>query len=222
MKCIHHGCEAKPLKWPFGLEWHKALGQSLWHDEVLTKSEYALALTLQCPECPRKPRKKDNTLVERTKQLYRPGQIAVGQHAHEEILKRQNCLTRPELFYKARVMPGVAERFKVWLAAGPFQCQAPASVPGSHQMLQKKEQEVLKVTATQSAANRESFLQVLLLRCWLRPCSINLYIPRKHCLCLFALCPHHSNSESPGCPKQGQRHSLPFVCLKQRSSLGES
>lgn len=152
---------------------------------MLTKSEYALALTLQCPEYPRKPRKKGNTSVQRTRQLHRPGQIAVGQHAHEEILKRQNCLTRPELFYKARVMPGVAERFKVWLAAGPFQCQALASVPGSHQMLQKREQEVLKVTATQSAANRESFLQVLLLRCWLRPCSIYLYIPCKHCLCLL-------------------------------------
>lgn len=56
--------------------------------------------------------------MEGARQLYRPGQIAVGQCAHEEMLKGQNCFTSPEQFYKARVMPGVAERFKVRLAAG--------------------------------------------------------------------------------------------------------
>lgn len=147
--------------------------------------------------------------MEGARQFYR--QIAVGQRAHEDMLRGQNCFTRPELFYKARVMPGVAERFKVCLAAGPCQCQAPASVPGSHQILQKRAQEVLKVTATESAANRESFLQILSFRSWLQPWSINLYIPCKHCLCLFALCPHHGNSESSGCPKQGQRLSLLFL-----------
>lgn len=86
--------------------------------------------------------------------------------------------------------------------------------PGSHQMFWKRVQGNLKVTATEWPASGRSSLKIPLLRGWLPPRSIKLYIPSKCSLSLFALCVPTTVTESSGYPLREQRLSLPFFYLK--------